>query len=306
MKTPGEIPTTVNSVSELHHILGLPKPYNPLVSVIDLSEVKNYNQIVSKTIIYNFYSIFLKNDYESIVKYGQNYFDFDSGVMSFFSPNQVTTTQMKTDATLKGTWLAIHPDFLRAYPLGSKIEGYGYFSYATNEALHLSEKEEKMIERKLAEIKEEYHTNIDSFSQDLIVSQIDVLLNYCNRFYNRQFITRRHINNDLLTKFEALLRDYFKEGKALENGLPTVQYFSDQLNISSNYLSDMLKVLTGRTTQQFIHDKIIEIAKEKLSVTSLSVSEIAYDLGFEYPQSFNKLFKNKSGISPLEFRKLFN
>lgn len=306
MRTSGDTPLTVNSISELHRLLGLPKPHHPLVTVIDLREVGTFDQVVSKPMIYNFYSIFLKNDNESIVKYGQNYFDFDSGVMSFFSPRQVTSTQMKTGATLKGTWLAIHPDFLRPYPLGSKIEEYGYFSYAINEALLLSEKEEKMIEQKLSEIQEEYQTNIDNFSQDLMVSQIEVLLNYCNRFYNRQFITRKHINNDLLTQFEALLGNYFRDEKALEKGLPGVQYFSGQLNISSNYLSDMLKVLTGRTTQQFIHDKVIEVAKEKLSTTSLTVSEIAYELGFEYPQSFNKLFKNKTGISPLEFRKSFN
>lgn len=298
--------TEVNSISHLHRILGLQKPHHPLISVIDLSDIKFYNNVTSKPIIFNMYSIFLKRDHESVVKYGQNYFDFDAGIMSFFSPNQVTYTQFNENVRLEGAWLAIHPDLLSSHSLRTKIEGYGYFSYATNEALYLSEKEERMIWNKFSEIKEEYQTSIDKFSEELIVSLVDLLLLYCNRFYNRQFITHKNINNDLLTKFETLLENYFKEKKVISNGLPTVQYFSDRLNISSNYLSDLLKTLTGRTTQHFIHDKIIAIAKTQLATTTFSVSEIAYELGFEYPQSFNKLFKNKSGISPLQFRKSFN
>jgi AraC-like DNA-binding protein len=200
----------------------------------------------------------------------------------------------------------IHPDFIQNYSLSKNIKGYGYFSYAVNEALHLSEKEEIMVSAIMQNIKQEYHSVIDNYSQDVIVSQIELLLNYANRFYNRQFITRKNAGNDLLTKMEALLEEYFSGNQVQEFGLPSVQYIAGQLNISPNYLSDMLRSLTGQSTQQHIQAKLIEKAKTILSTTSLSVSEIAYQLGFEYPQSFSKLFKNKTNISPLEFRHNFN
>jgi AraC family transcriptional regulator, transcriptional activator of pobA len=190
--------------------------------------------------------------------------------------------------------------------LAQAIKEYGFFSYAVNEALHLSEKEEAMIASIMLNIEQEYRAAIDSFSQDVMVSHMELLLTYANRFYNRQFITRKHAHNDLLIRLEALLSDYFKGDHVREMGLPTVQYISDQLNMSPNYLSDTLRQLTGQSTQQHIHDKLIEKAKESLTTTSLSVSEIAYQLGFEYPQSFSKLFKSKTRVSPLEFRQTFN
>ena len=254
------------------------------------------------TLVYNFYSICIKKNYKGKMKYGQNYYDFDEGMMSFFAPGQVITTEITDNSNVSGIWLIIHPDFIRNYSLSKKIKEFGYFSYAVNEALHLSEKEEEMIENLMKNIEKEYQSNIDTFSQDVIVSQIELLLNYCNRFYNRQFITRKNASNELLISMEDLLENHFEK----ENKLPTVQYLSDKLNVSTNYLNDMLKSLTGSTTQQHIHAKLIEKAKEKLTTTSLSVSEIAYELGFEYPQSFNKLFKSKTNFSPLEFRKSFN
>jgi AraC-like DNA-binding protein len=202
-------------------------------------------------------------------------------------------------------WLVFHPDLLHGYPLAKTIRDYGYFSYSVDEALHLSEKEQATVDSVMSNIEREYHSNIDAFSQDVMVSNIDLLLNYCNRFYNRQFITRKKVNNDLLSNLEALLQDYFNN-KVQELGLPSVQYVSEQLNVSPNYLGDMLRVLTGQGTQQYIHQKLIEKAKEFLSTSALSVGEIAYELGFEHPQSFSKLFKTRTGITPLAFRNSFN
>ena len=201
--------------------------------------------------------------------------------------------------------LLVHPDFLWNTPLAKTIRNYGYFDYSVNEALHLSEKEETIITNIMQNIGQEYRSNIDVFSQNVMISQIELLLNYSNRFYNRQFITRQKTSNDLLVKLEDLLNDYFDNQNDSQTGLPTVKYLAENLNVSPNYLSDTLRTLTGQNAQQHIHNKLIEKAKEALSTTSLSVGEIAYRLGFEHPQSFNKLFKNKTAQSPLEFRNSF-
>ncbi|MFD2934144.1 helix-turn-helix domain-containing protein [Spirosoma flavum] len=299
-------PYVINSISELHRLLSLPKPEHPLVSVINLSEIECYLDESLQSVIYNFYSICIKKDFKGKMKYGQNYYDFDEGIMTFFSPGQVISTITDDDRSLSGWWLVVHPDFMRNYSLAKNIKDYGYFSYAVNEALHLSEKEEAMITSIMQNVGQEYHSPIDSYSQDVMISHIELLLNYCNRFYNRQFITRKNSTNDLLIQLEELLSDYFISGKVQELGLPTVHYIAEKLNVSPNYLSDMLRTLTGQSTQQHIHNKLIEKAKELITTTSLSVSEIAYQLGFEYPQSFSKLFKNKTNSSPLEFRQSFN
>ena len=306
MKKAANSPYLINSISDLHRILGLSKPTHPLVSVINFEEIKCYTNESLKSIIYNFYSICIKKDFKGKVKYGQNYYDFDEGVMTFFSPGQVISTEITDDMALSGWWLVVHPDFIRNYPLSKAIKDCGYFSYAVNEALHLSEKEEAMVASIMRNIEQEYRSVIDNYSQDVIVSHIELLLNYSNRFYNRQFITRKTASNDLLVRLEELLSDYFSSNNVQQSGLPTVQYISGQLNVSPNYLSDMLRNLTGQSTQQHIHNKLIEKAKEVLTTTSLSVSEIAYQLGFEYPQSFSKLFKSKTNVSPLEFRHSFN
>jgi AraC-like DNA-binding protein len=207
---------------------------------------------------------------------------------------------------VKGFVLVVHPDFFHGYPLAKEIKSYGYFSYVSNEALHLSEKEEKSIMHIVDNISREVDDNMDAYTQDLLVSNIGLLLKYCDRFYNRQFLTRKKANHDLLTKLETLLDEYFKKYKLADKGIPTVQFVANELNLSPNYLSDMLRVNTGQTTQQHIQNRVIEKAKELLSTTSMSVSEIAYHLGFEHSQSFHRLFKNRTSISPREFRQSFN
>ncbi len=295
-----------NSISELHSSLKLKKPSNPLVSVVNLGDLDSENSISPETITYNFYAIFLKKNFDGKIKYGQQYYDFDNGTMTFYSPKQRITIEDYEHSKLEGWMLVFHSDFIQNYPLAKRIKEYGFFSYAANEALHCSNKEEEVISNVMQNLKDEIEKSIDNFTQDVIVSHIDLLLNYCNRFYNRQFITRKPANNDTLIRLENLLNDYFNSDDLISKGLPTVQQVAEQLNVSSNYLSDMLRSITGQTTQQHIHNKLIEKAKELLTTTNLSVSEIAYYLGFEYPQSFNKLFKKKTDISPLEFRQSFN
>lgn len=306
MKKATTLPRPINSISELHRLLALPKPEHPLVSFVHLGDVQQPSNTLADSFAYNFYSICIKKDFQGKMKYGQNYYDFDEGVMTFTSPGQIISTEISEGMALSGWWLMIHPDFIQNYPLAKTIKEYGYFSYVANEALHLSEKEENMIAAIMQNIGQEYRSVIDAYSQDVIVSHIELLLNYANRFYNRQFITRKTASNDLLVKVEELLTDYFDSNKTQQAGLPTVQYISSQLHVSANYLSDMLRTLTGQSTQQHIHNKLIEKAKEILTTTSLSVSEIAYQLGFEYPQSFSKLFKHKTTVSPLAFRHSFN
>lgn len=299
-------PYVFESISDLHRVLELPKPEHPLVSVVNMENIKCHLDDRFKSVVYNFYSICIKKNFKGTMRYGQSYYDFDEGTMTFFSPGQIISTIVEEDIALNGYWLILHPDFIRNYPLGKNIKNFGYFSYATNEALHLSEKEEAMITGIMKDIEHEYCSVIDSFSQDVIVSQSELLLNYCNRFYNRQFITRKNASNDLLLKLEEILDDYFNGEKVAQFGLPSVHYLAEQLNISPNYLSDMLRNITGQNAQQHIHNKLIEKAKEILTTTNNSVSEIAYQLGFEYPQSFSKLFKSKTKVSPLAFRSSFN
>lgn len=302
MKKATVTPYNIESITDLHRILGLPKPLHPLVSVINLTNVDCHIDDSLKSMMYNFYSVCTKNDFTGRMKYGQNYYDFDNGIMTFFSPGQVISTE-GSDIKVNGMWLVFHPDFVRSYPLGKSIKDMGFFSYAVNEALHLSESEESMLNGIMQNIEKEYKQPIDNFSQDVIIAHIELLLSYSNRFYNRQFITRKSINNDLLVQLDEVLDTYFS---SQPNTLPTVKYIAEALRVSPSYLSDMLRSLTGQNAQQHIHHKLIEKAKDVLSTTQLSVSEIAYQLGFEYPQSFSKLFKTKTDVSPLEYRKLFN
>ncbi len=301
----------INSISEFHKLLSLPKPLHPLVSVIKVSDMQllTANDVWEKFSV-NFYSISLKSDVNARVKYGQQYYDYDKGTMSFFAPKQIQSlvveevNQVNQECGI-GYMLMFHSDFLHKHPIATAIKNYGFFSYAVNEALHLSEREEKDIIEIFQKIETEYQ-HIDRHTQDIILSQIDLLLNYSNRFYERQFITRKAVNNDLLSKMEQLLNDYFNNDETLKNGLPTVEFLAGKLNVSAHYLSDMLRSLTGQNAQTHIHEKLVEKAKEYLSSTNLTVAEIAYQLGFEYPQSFNKLFKKKTDVSPLEFRQSFN
>lgn len=296
----------INSISELHRLLGLTKPLHPLISLIDMGEVQSSGNADDAHFLLNFYGVSLKKNISGKLKYGQNYYDFDEGVLAMTAPKQILSVNSEDNYKVSGYWLVFHSDFISNYSLGKAIKEYGFFSYAVNEALHLSDKEESMLEGIFKNIEQEYQTSIDQFSQDVMVSHLELFLNYCNRFYNRQFLTRKKAGNDLLSKMEELLDEYFKNDKLIESGLPTVQYFAEIMNVSSNYLSDMLRTLTGQSTQQHIHNKLIEKAKETLTTTNLSVSEIAYQLGFEHPQSFSKLFKSKTNLTPIEFRASFN
>jgi AraC-like DNA-binding protein len=304
VKKEENIPQKYDSISGLHRVLGLPKPLHPLVSLVDNTTIKVEKDRLPPAFIFDFYKISYKEKLQGRLKYGQSYYDFEEGSMVFTAPRQVMA--IADDTEYQGKTLLFHPDFIRNYPLGQRIKNYGFFSYTTHEALHLSEKEKVVIVDVFNNIKDELHANIDDFSQDIIVSQIELLLNYSNRFYKRQFITRKAMNNDLLAKFDELLNNYFNDQTALMKGLPTVQDLAAQLHLSAGYLSDMLRSLTGQNTQQHIHNKVIEKAKEILSASNLSVAEVAYQLGFERPQSFNKLFKRKTNLSPLAFRKTFN
>jgi AraC family transcriptional regulator, transcriptional activator of pobA len=296
----------INSISELHRLMGISKPLHPLISLIKMDDITRSSHQEEIHFILNFYGVSLKKNLKGKLKYGQNYYDFDEGVLGMTAPNQILSVSNEDNYEVSGWWLVFHSDFILNYPLGVTIKGYGFFSYAVNEALHLSDKEEQMLESIFKNIEQEYQTSIDQFSQGVMVSQLELLLNYCNRFYNRQFLTRKTVSNDLLSKMQASLDEYLNSNKIIERGLPSVQYFSEQLNVSSNYLSDMLKTLTGQSTQQHIHNKLIEKAKETLATTNLSVSEIAYQLGFEHPQSFSKFFKSKTNLTPVEFRGSFN
>ena len=298
----------INSISEKHRLVSLPEPLHPLVSVIRVADIRFTDAEIWKNFSVNFYCISLKRNIGGKTKYGQNYYDYDKGVMTFIAPRQVMSlddSQMDIMSPASGYALLIHPDFLYKHPLAMTIKNYGFFSYVINEALHLSEKEEKNIEEIFLKIDQEYQ-HIDKHTQDIILSQIDLLLNYCNRFYERQFITRKAVSHDVLSKMEQLLTDYLNDKQTLTTGLPTVEFLANQLNLSPHYLSDLLRSLTGQSAQQHIQERLIEKAKEYLSVTNLSVAEIAYQLGFERPQSFNKLFKRKTSISPLAFRQTFN
>ncbi|WP_312136389.1 helix-turn-helix transcriptional regulator [Sphingobacterium sp.] len=303
MKTPEK----VSSISTLHQFLGLKKPANPLISVFNFDDVKLELDTLLSAITTDFYVIALKKDCAGgKCRYGQQYYDFDEGIMYFIAPHQVLKFDDIQLNKVRGFVLVVHPDFLHGYGLASDIKEYGYFSYTANEALHLSEKEEKTIFDIIANVEQEIDINLDSFTQDLLVSNLDLLLKYCDRYYNRQFLTRKKVNSDLLSKLELLLDDYFKNDKLTINGIPSVHSIADQLRLSANYLSDMLRVQTGQTTQQHIQNRLIEKAKEFLSTTSMSVSEIAYHLGFEHPQSFHRLFKSRTSLSPMEFRSSLN
>lgn len=293
------------SLSGVHKVLGMPAPMHPLVSLInnadnsvDLAKLPNPH-------VTSFYKIAYKQNFHGKFKYGQHYYDFDEGGMFFVSPNQITAHD-GLSADQSGYTLLFHPDFLLGYPLAKKIKEYGFFSYSVNESLHLSETEKETLISIFKIIETELQSRIDDFSQDVIIAQLELLLNYANRFYKRQFITRKAVNNTLLQKMDDILNAYYNSDKSMESGIPTVQYLSDELKVSPGYLSDMLRSLTGLNAQQHIHLKLIDKAKEVLSTTNLSISEVAYRMGFEHPQSFSKLFRLKTNLSPVEFRQSFN
>lgn len=303
-------PYPIKTLSEVHRLFRLPKPVHPLISVVNIEPFVEIPSGLPKMVYTDFYLISLKKNFKAPVKikYGQQHYDFDEGVLTFMSPGQVFGLDPEKYASPEqsGWMLFVHPDFLWNTTLTKKIRQYGFFDYSVNEALFLSDKEEVVLTQLIQNIASEYLSNMDKFSHDIIVSQLETLLNLSERFYERQFMTRRKVNHQLLERLNDLLDTYLDETAIPAKSLPTVKYVADSLSVSPDYLSGLLKTLTGSNAQQHIHLKIIEKAKEKLSATNLSISEVAYELGFEHPQSFSKLFKIKTKLSPLEFRRTFN
>lgn len=304
MKKEDKAPYKFQSLTEMHRLLELPTPLHPLISLVENKSNEINLRKLPCSFTYEFYKISFKKNLRGKLKYGQGFYDFDDGGLLFKAPNQVSANAENNDDHT-GFTLLFHPDFLAGYPLAKKIRKYGFFSYSVNEALHLSEKEKATIVSIFRNMHEELQGRIDDFSHDIVISQIETLLNYSNRFYKRQFITRKAVNNDLLQALEEILEAYFNDEKSQLQGIPTVQFLAEQLNVSPGYLSDMLRSLTGQNAQQHIHSKLIEKAKEKLSTTSLTISEIAYQMGFEHLSSFTKLFKTKTNLSPVEYRQSF-
>lgn len=307
-----QIPQKFKSLAQAMKASGMPAPQHPLITLINGIDYQLNFEPPKDSHVLSFYKISFRPNLGGTVKYGQTYFDFQDGGMLFAAPNQIIGHDRSTDTAFekqcvnRQITLLIHPEFFLNYPLAKSIKHYGYFSYATSEALHLSDKEKDIILSLFRIIEDELNHSIDEFSQDVIISQIELLLNYANRFYKRQFITRKAANNTLLEKMEVILNDYFKDKKTINKGIPSVHYLAENLSISPGYLSDMLRSLTGQSAQQHIHEKLIENAKEKLTTTDLSIGEIAFELGFEHSQSFSKLFKKKTNQSPKEFRASFN
>jgi AraC family transcriptional regulator, transcriptional activator of pobA len=298
---------TFKTISQFHKMSGLPKPEHTLVSLVDYGLVEYQTDETEISWVQQFYTIGLKRNIQGKFRYGQQQYDFDEGLLSFVAPQQIVhLSTKKPEVKPSGYLLLIHPDFIWNTSLGKNIKNYEFFGYSVNEALFMSEKEEAIIEDIFKNIQREYHSNIDKFSQRIIVAQIELLLNYCERFYQRQFITRKKSSHEIIVRLENVLNSWFNDETLGEKGLPTANQIANELNVSANYLGTLLKTLTGLSTQQHIHEKLIDKAKERLSTTNLSVSEIAYELGFEHSQSFSKLFKSKTNLSPLEFRASFN
>ncbi|WP_317191590.1 helix-turn-helix domain-containing protein [Hymenobacter negativus] len=294
-----------SSITEAHQALGLPKPLHPLISVVDATATPVGAGPSSGAQLLSFYKLAYKTGGTGSIKYGPGYYDFTEGSLLCAAPNQLMGGGNENTCDQGGYVLLLHPDFLVGYPLAQKIKQYTFFSYDASEALHLSDSEKDTVAALFRSIEQELRARIDGFSQDVLLAQLELLLSYTQRFYQRQFITRRTVSRGLLAQVEAVLNDYFGKQQGLRQGLPTVQYLAAQVHLTPSYLSDMLRSLTGLSAQQHIHQRLIEQAKERLSITELSVSEIAYELGFEHSQSFSKLFKARTSLSPLAFRRSF-
>jgi len=300
MKAPAKEFKLLTSVSDFTQHFGFPAPAHPLLTVIDL-EKRRHPVPTTGPALRQLYIIALKKNLKGQLHYGRQSYDFDQGTLAFYAPGQLCEGNDDVDISeLSGWMLVFHPDLLHKYPLGKKIASYGFFSYQVHEALHLSEREEQTLASVIDNIRREHEQPIDAFSQDVLVAQLEALLSYANRFYHRQFLTRRPAEHDLLSRFEALLTAYFAQPD--EQPLPTVQHFADALHVSPAYLSDMLRSLTGHNTQQHIHQALIDRAKQLLLGTSLTINETAFQLGFEYPQYFTRLFKSKTGLTPAAYR----
>lgn len=298
-----------HTISEFHAFAGLPKPQHPLLSVVNVGALPPPPpDREPESLVLDFYAFSVKRMGNVQVRYGQHPFDFQEGVLSFLAPGQVFSVAVVDagHALERSGWVVnIHPDFLWHTPLATTIRQFDFWDYSLQEALFLSAREEATLVGLIQAIDQEYQATIDQFSKPILVSHLESLLRYADRFYHRQFLTREKAHHEVLTRVEELLRTYFASSDLATRGLPTVQYVAECLHLSPKYLSSLLRVLTGQNTQQHIHDWLLTKAKAKLSTTTLTVSEIAYQLGFEHLQSFSKLFKTKTGVSPLEFRASF-
>ena len=290
----------LDSVDLYNKLYGL-ETLNPLVSVIDLNKATSSVDLIRFN--YGIYALYLKLEKACDIKYGRQTYDYQEGTIVCFAPWQTAETNPTTDKVqVNAHGILFHPDLLRGTSLGKSIKKYTFFSYEVNEALHLSEEERSIVMDCLKIIRMELEHGVDKHSKTLLVNHIELLLNYCMRFYERQFITRGKTNRDVLTRFENLLDEYFESALAEQDGLPTVKYFADKLCLSSNYFGDMFKKETGKSPQEYIQEKVIELAKERISDTADTVSQIAYSLGFQYPQHFCRLFKKRVGYTPSEYR----
>ena len=292
----------LESISDMHQLMQHAAPKHPLVSLIDHSDFYEMRPKAEAIYRFGFYTISCKK-FEGTLKYGRGNYDFNKGSLMFTAPGQVIAPG--PNVTVDEGWaLFVHPDLFHGTDLGRKIHQYSFFNYEVNEALHISEEEHLILKDCTGKIQKEYSQNIDKHTQGLIVSNIELLLNYCNRFYDRQFYTRAKLNTDVVQQFEKLLKDYFSQDTLIETGLPNVTWFASRLNLSPNYLSDLLQKFTGKSTLEHIHLEMIDRARTLLWSTDASISEIAYQLGFEHPSHFTKIFKTKTGKSPSAYRNL--
>lgn len=293
------------SISSALYEMGIDKPKHPLVVAFNHEDMKSGHQLAGKSVVSSFYMVEYKQGKTGNFEYGRTTYDFEEGTLIFLAPGQVLKVNEWTeDEAVFGWTLFFHPDLIRKSQLGQNIDKYSFFSYDVNEALHISDDEKNIIEELRDKIILEYSQNIDRQSQKLIVTSIELLLDYCTRYYNRQFYTRENLNKDIISRFEDLLKTYYNSNRSLDQGIPSVKYCGEELNMSPNYFSDLLKKETGLNAQDHIHSFIIEKAKTQLLNSVESIGQIAYGLGFEYPQSFSKMFKKKTGMSPAEYRNL--
>lgn len=294
----------IKSIAQFHELMNFPKPTHPLISIIDVSNMEIKEEWIGKKMTSDLYTIALK-DKSCGLGYGRNHYDFDEGVLIFTAPNQVMSVEKAQRLNeIKGWMIYFHPDLIRNTTLGSTIDDYSFFSYDVHEALHLSDTEQDIITECVSMIKTEIKERIDNHSQRVIVSSLELLLNYSLRYYERQFNTRTSHNKDIVTKMESLMKTYYKSGNFTKLGVPSVSYFADQIALSSNYLSDLLKKETGYSAKDHINNFIVDKAKTLLLSSTDSISGIAYTLGFNYPHYFSRLFKNKTGLTPQKYRQV--